>query len=161
MKKTIVAALFASFSALTANAQFEIGKVYVSGALSGLDMNYSGSNKFKFDLDAKAGYMFEDDFMLLGQASYSHCGKEGVDDALSAGLGVRYYIEQNGIFLGAGCKYVHSRHYNDFMPGIEVGYAFFLSRTVTVEPSIYYDQSFKSHSDFSTIGARIGIGVYL
>ena len=47
------------------------------------------------------------------------------------------------------------------LPGVEVGYAFFLSRTVTVEPSIYYDQSFKNHSDFSTIGFRIGVGVYL
>ena len=47
------------------------------------------------------------------------------------------------------------------MPGVEVGYAFFLSRTVTVEPSIYYNQSFKEHSDYSKIGLKIGIGVYL
>lgn len=47
------------------------------------------------------------------------------------------------------------------MPGVEVGYAFFLSRTVTVEPAIYYDQSFKKHSDFSTIGLRLGVGIYL
>ena len=47
------------------------------------------------------------------------------------------------------------------LPGVEVGYAFFLSRTVTVEPSIYYDQSFKCHKDFSTFGVRLGIGIYL
>lgn len=47
------------------------------------------------------------------------------------------------------------------MPGIEVGYAFFLNRTVTIEPAVYYDQSFKNHSDFSKIGLRIGVGVYL
>ena len=34
-------------------------------------------------------------------------------------------------------------------------------KMVKVEPEIYYDQSFKSHSDFSTVGIRIGIGVYL
>ena len=47
------------------------------------------------------------------------------------------------------------------MPGIEVGYAYFLSRTVTIEPAIYYNQSFKNHSDFSSVGLKVGIGVYL
>ena len=47
------------------------------------------------------------------------------------------------------------------MPGLEVGYAFFVSKTVTVEPAVYYDQSLKDHSDFSTIGFKVGVGVYL
>ena len=47
------------------------------------------------------------------------------------------------------------------MPGVEVGYAFFINRTVTIEPAIYYDQSFKKHSDYSTVGFRIGIGINL
>ena len=42
-----------------------------------------------------------------------------------------------------------------------MGYAYFLSRTVTIEPAIYYDQSFKDHSKYSTIGLKVGIGVYL
>ena len=78
------------------------------------------------------------------------------------GAGGRYYITQNGIFLGANCKLVHANgSYNDLMPGIEVGYAFFISRTLTIEPSIYYQQSFKSHSDDSTIGLRVGFGIYI
>ena len=161
MRKTFIAALFAVFTSLTASAQFEIGKVYVSGALSGFDLNYSGSKELKLNIDAKGGYMFENSWMTLGQTSYSHSGQKGVSDAVTAGIGLRYYIEQNGIFLGVSGKYVHGKNYNDVMPGVEVGYAFFLSRTVTVEPSLYYDQSFKNHSDFSTIGVRIGVGVYL
>ena len=47
------------------------------------------------------------------------------------------------------------------MPGLEVGYAFFLSKTITVEPAIYYDQSLKDHSQYSTIGLKVGIGIYL
>ena len=46
------------------------------------------------------------------------------------------------------------------MPGLEVGYAFFLNRSVTIEPAIYYDQSFKS-SRYSTVGFKLGVGVYL
>lgn len=161
MRKTLLAALLAALTSFTAKAQFEIGKVYISGAVSGLDLNYNGSNKTTLNVDAKGGYMVEDNWMILGQTSYSHSGLKGVSDAISAGVGGRYYIEQNGIFLGVGAKYVHAKHFDDFMPGVEVGYAFFLSRTVTVEPSLYYDQSFKNHSDYSTIGLRIGVGIYL
>ena len=47
------------------------------------------------------------------------------------------------------------------MPGVEVGYVFFLRHTVTLETAIYYDQSIKDHSQYSTIGLKVGIGVYL
>ena len=47
------------------------------------------------------------------------------------------------------------------MPGIEAGWAYFLNGSVTIEPSVYYDQSFKCHKDFSTFGVRLGIGIYL
>ena len=46
------------------------------------------------------------------------------------------------------------------MPNAEVGYAFYVNRSVTVEPAIYYDHSFKG-SKYSTIGFKIGVGVYL
>ena len=56
---------------------------------------------------------------------------------------------------------VHASHnYNDLMPGAEVGYAFFINRSVTIEPAVYYDQSFKK-SKYSTVGLKVGIGIYL
>lgn len=161
MKKTLLAAFFVALSSLSASAQFEKDKVYFSGALSGFNLNYNGAKDFSLNIDAKAGYFVEDNWMVLGQTSYSHSGLKSVSDAISAGIGGRYYIEQNGLFLGAGVKYMHAKHFDDFMPGVEVGYAYFISRTVTVEPSLYYDQSFKNHADYSTIGFRIGVGIYL
>lgn len=161
MKKliTMIAALLLT---LTASAQFEQDKVYIGGALSGFNLSYSGLGKFNFGAQAHAGYLVEDNLMLLGTVNYQHNGNETVPDYISAGVGGRYYIVQNGIYLGANCKFVHAYHnYNDVMPGIEVGYAYFLSRTVTVEPAIYYDQSLKDHSNYSTIGFKLGIGVYL
>ena len=69
---------------------------------------------------------------------------------------------QNGLYLGANVKLVHAYHnYNDVRPSVEVGYAYFLNRTVTIEPAIYYNQSFKKHSDYSTIGLKVGVGIYL
>ncbi len=162
MRKKVIAMIAALFMAVTANAQFEQGKVYLGGSLTGLNLKYSGIDNLSLGLQAQAGYMFDDNLMLLGQVAYDHNGGKGSKNNVSFGVGGRYYIEQNGIYLGVNCKYIHGSHgFNDVMPGVEVGYAFFLSRTVTVEPAIYYDQSFKNHSDYSTIGLKIGLGVYL
>lgn len=144
---------------ISASAQFEEGKKYVGASLSGLDLSYNGTKELTLGVDAMAGQFITDNILLYGQAGYSH---EKHYNALNAGVGGRYYITQNGIFLGANAKYVHAdSNYNDFMPGVEVGYAFFISHTVTIEPSIYYQQSIKNHSDYSTIGLKIGFGIYL
>ena len=138
-----MAMVVAMFAAVTANAQFEEDKVYVGGSLTGFNMKYTGSEKFSIGTQAQAG-------------------KKEIADKFSVGVGGRYYIEQNGIYLGVNCKYVHAgKKFNDIMPGVEVGYAYFLNNSVTVEPAIYYDQSFKNHKDFSTIGLKIGVGIYL
>ncbi len=160
MKKALFL-FFALLLTLTASAQFEEGKTYIGASLSGLNLSYNGSNEAQFGVNAVAGKFLADNVLLYGMAGFDHPGK-GSDNAVNAGAGVRYYITQNGIFLGANAKYVHSNaSYNDIMPGVEVGYAFFLSRTVTIEPAIYYQQSFKKHSDYSTVGLRIGLGIYL
>jgi len=159
MKKSITL-LFALLLTLTANAQFEQGKVYAGASLTGLNLSYNGSEKFNIGLQAKAGYFWLDNVMLLGEVGYQHSAH--TSDAFTVGAGGRYYMPQNGIFLGANCKLIHANgNYNDVMPGVEVGYAFFISRTVTIEPSIYYQQSIKSHSDFSTVGLRLGFGIYI
>ena len=162
MKKKKLAIVVALLSTITASAQFEEGKVFVGGSLTGLNMNYTGANKLSLGIQAQGGYFVADDVLLLGQASFDHSGNKSVSDRYQFGVGGRYYIEQNGIYLGVNCKFVHGgKKFNDVMPGVEVGYAYFLNNSVTVEPSVYYDQSFKNHSDYSAFGFRIGVGVYL
>lgn len=162
MKKRIALMAVTLLMAVAANAQFEQGKLYIGGSLTGLNLKYNGINDLSLGVQAQLGYMVDDSFMLLGQASYDHNGNDDVPDHFMVGAGGRYYISQNGIYLGVNCKLIHDFHnYNDVMPGLEVGYAFFVSRTVTIEPAVYYDQSFKNHSDYSTIGLRLGVGVYL
>lgn len=160
IKKIAVVALGLMVS-VGALAQFESGKQYCGASLTGLNLSYNGSEELSLGIQAKAGYFFEDDMMLLAQAEYKHSGLEGVKDYWALGAQGRYYIEQNGIYLGAGVKLIHTGSYNDVMPGVEVGYAFFVSKQVTIEPAVYYDQSFKNHSDYSTVGVKVGIGIYL
>lgn len=159
--KKLMMTLVALFTMMAANAQFEQGKVYCGASLSGLNLSYNGTDDLNLGIQGKVGYLLEDNLMVLGQVSYQHSGKEGTKDYVSVGAQGRYYIVQNGLYLGAGAKLVHQSSYNDVMPGVEVGYAFFVSRTVTIEPAVYYDQSFKNHSDYSTVGVKVGIGVYL
>ena len=45
------------------------------------------------------------------------------------------------------------------MPTVQLGYAFFLNRTVTIEPELYYNQSLKDQ-DYSGLGLRISFGIY-
>ena len=160
IKKIAVVALGLMVS-VGAHAQFESGKQYCGASLTGLNLSYNGSEELSLGIQAKAGYFFEDDMMLLAQAEYKHSGLEGVKDYWALDAQGRYYIEQNGIYLGAGMKLIHTGSYNDVMPGVEVGYAFFVSKQVTIEPAVYYDQSFKNHSDYSTVGVKVGIGIYL
>ena len=167
MKKLLMAAI-GLMMVVGANAQylndsdkvFEQDKWYVGASLSGLDLGWHKGSEWSADIQAKAGYLFIDDWMITGTLGYDWY-KKG-DDTFTIGAGLRYYIEQNGLYLGANLNYVHAyKGCNDLMPGVEVGYAFFLSRTVTVEPAIYYNISTKDFSDRSTVGLKIGFGIYL
>lgn len=162
MKKKLMTIALALLTTLGAHAQFEKDKAYVGASLTGLDLSYNGTKRLNLGLQADAGYFLMQDWMLKGLIGCEVSSKDEVDTKFTLGVGGRYYFEQNGIFLGASAKYVHAgKHYNDVMPGIEAGWAYFLNGSVTIEPSVYYDLSFKCHKDFSTFGVRLGIGIYL
>lgn len=156
MKKIALFALALMLS-LTASAQFEQGKGYLGASLSGFDIS-SQAKQFHLGLDAKAGYLFADNLMLTAQVGYNHL--EDSSDTFTLGVGGRYYIVQNGLYLGASLKYKHAADYNDLLPGVQLGYAFFISRTVTIEPELYMDFSTKKFEN-SAYGLGVGIGVYL
>ncbi len=159
MKKVTVL-LIALMVSICGFAQFEKGKMYAGASLSGLNICYNGADKGSFALQAKGGYMIKENIMATGQVEYND--QDDADAYISLGVGGRYYMVQNGIYLGATVNLIHAGDaYNDFRPGVQVGYAYFLNKNVVIEPELYYDQSFKSHSDYSTIGVRVGIGIYL
>lgn len=160
MKKKIALLMMVLAVALSANAQFEKGKKYVGASLTGLNLSYNGNDKFNLGLNGQGGYFLIDNVLAMANVGYQGNGE--APDALTLGVGGRYYILQNGIFLGANVQYTHAYDdYNDVMPSVEVGYAFFINRFITIEPALYYQQSFKDHSNYSTVGLRIGLGVYL
>ena len=169
--KKLMMSMVALMMAMSMNAQkylnesttpFTQGKTYVGASLSGADLSYSGITKGHIGLQAKAGYFFADNLMGLAQLGYeNNVNKDHSHATVLLSAGGRYYIQQNGLYMGASALFKHADDYNDFMPSIQIGYAFFISRTVTFEPEIYYEHSFKDHSNYSTAGIRLGVGIYL
>jgi hypothetical protein len=89
-----------------ANAQFESGKTFIGASVTGLDLNYNGAKKWNIGVEARAGQFITDNWLLFGQLGYQHIGESKVND-LKIGVGGRYYIVQNGLFLGLNGNYVH------------------------------------------------------
>ena len=115
----LVAAMVVS---LCASAQFQEGKGYLGASLTGLDLHYNGQDGFNVGIEGKAGYFPWDNIMVLASFDAVHDGSKTVADHITVGVGGRYYITQNGLYLGAGVKLLHANHsYNDLMPGAEVG----------------------------------------
>lgn len=144
-------------------AQFEKGKFYANANVSGMNLSYTGGEKWKFDFGSKLGYMVEDSWLATAQVDLS-C-RNNDTSSLSVGAGIRYYVEQNGLYVGASANFrrlsFEGDSQSDFMPSVQIGYTYFLSKTVTIEPEFYYNQSLKDHKNLSEVGIRVGIGIYL
>ena len=136
---------------------FTQNKWYVGASLSGLDLSWHKASDWTFGLQAKAGYLFIDDWMVTGALGYE--AQTDIPSILKLGVGLRYYVESCGIYGGISGNYYHCDDFNDFRPELSVGYAYFLTGKLTLEPEVYYEISTKD-SDFSGFGVRLGFGLY-
>ncbi len=172
MKKFLFGLIMA-LTTINANAQFEAGKKYIDASFSGLSLTYSKQEKLRFDIDATAGAFVARDFLLFGRVGfdqkritlekYNQEYSKFVHE-ITIGVGGRYYIEQNGIYLGLGFEYGHGNNglhkYDNFYITPEVGYAFFVNQYLTIQPAVFYNMCLNNFSDASKVGLRIGLGFY-
>lgn len=139
---------------ITASAQFEADKKYLGASLNGLDLSYDNHKKFALNLGFNGGYMVEDDMLIIGTTNFDFYDSELRSFELGGKL--RYFFEENGIFIGAGASFVSLKHYyDDFKLTAEVGYCYFLNKNLTIQPRLYYDLG------FSESGRRLGLAVEL
>lgn len=159
MKKTLITLFFALVGIGSASAQFEKGKYYLGATTNATGLSYSKNEKFGINLGVNGGYLFEDGWMLLTEVGFDYHNSDM--QSLHAGLKCRYLIEQNGLFLQAGLRFLHGApNYNDLQVTPELGYCFFLNRNLTIEPSLYYDVSTNKFSEYSKVGVKIGLAWY-
>lgn len=146
---------------VSAHAQFEKGKWLVNPSATGLGLSYNTqTDKATFGLDVNGGAFVADNLALLIRGGIGWNEDGGNTDVYSLGVGGRYYFSQVGIYLGANVNVDRYDwgHYDDtkFSFGMEAGYAFFLSKTVTLEPAVYWN----INGDRSKIGLKLGFGLY-
>ena len=145
-----------------AQAQFEKGTWVINPYTTGLGFSVSKADKAQFGLGVKAGNFLAEGFAVMVEAGADW--SKPVEN-YNIGAGGRYYFNKTGIYLGAGLKLDHTRlkggHKDTrFGLGIDAGYAFFISKTVTIEPAVYYNLIFNDF-DKSKFGIKLGFGIYL
>ncbi len=144
---------------VVAQAQFEKGKWFVNPSVTGLNLFYNTqTEKAHFGIEANGGAFLVDNVALLLRAGAQWQG--GGSDDYILGVGGRYYFDAIGVFLGANVHMTHEVEKKNKRTlagfGTEAGYAFFLSRTVTIEPAVYWD----INKDRSEFGLKVGFGFY-
>lgn len=159
MKRLFFAMLLVIAGVSTASAQFEKGKYYLGATTNSAGLSYSKDSKFALNLGVNGGYMFEEAWLAIAEVGFDYHNSDM--QHFYAGAKCRYLIEQNGLFLQAGAKYIHgAKNFNDVQLTPEVGYCFFLNRHLTVEPSLYYDLSLSDFSGRSEFGLKVGLAWY-
>ncbi|WP_072530607.1 hypothetical protein [Bacteroides ilei] len=161
MKKILIVFILL-MGCIQANAQFEKGTWYLNTSLTGLNLSHSKYEGTNFGLSISGGAFICDNLSVLVGFKGEYV-ENGLDET-SLGAGMRYYIADSGVYGGLGLAYKHlsngATRKNIVCLTPELGYAFFLSRTVTIEPAVYYDLSFNDCSDYSKLGVKIGFGFY-
>lgn len=165
MKKSIFICCLL-LASVCANAQFEKGKWVVSPSVTGLDLSHNSEEKTTFGFMAHGGAFLEDNLALLVTLGANWSDAQ---DTYTLGVGGRYYLQSCGVYLGLGMKMKrwdpdlirprNGKAVSDYALSPEVGYAFFITRSVTIEPAVYYDISFKN-GDYSRFGLKVGFGIY-
>lgn len=146
---------------VAAQAQFEKGKWIVNPSITGLDFSHdTGTDKTSFGLEAKGGAFLLDNVALLVRAGAAWNSGDLNKDVYTLGVGGRYYFSKIGVYLGADVNVDRWAWDGDddtkFSFGMEAGYAFFLTRTVTIEPAAYWNVN----GDRSKFGLKVGFGLY-
>ncbi len=161
MKRVLLLVCLLAFAALS-KAQFEKGKWFLSPSLTGFELSHdTDAGKTTLGLEGKVGTFLMDNVALLVNAGVNWNYEGSNLDVYTLGVGGRYYLDQVGVFLGANMNVNRWDWGNDIDNtklsfGLEAGYAFFLSRTVTVEPAAFWDVN----DDRSKFGVKVGFGFY-
>ena len=140
---------------VAAQAQFEKGKWIVNPSISGLGLSHNtDTDKTSFGIEAKGGAFLLDNVALLVHAGAAWNNGGSDTDVYTLGVGGRYYFSNIGIYLGADVNVDRwdwgTSDDTKFSFGAEAGYAFFLTRTVTLEPAVYWNVN----SDRSVFGLK-------
>lgn len=160
MKKIIFTICLMVVAIGSAKAQFEKGTWIVNPSVTGLELSHSDIDDTYFGVELKGGAFLLDNVALLVDL-----GGRWMDnyDRYTVGVSGRYYFDRVGLYTGVGLGLNHWKigefDDTDYSVNLEVGYAFFLSKTVTIEPAAFCNLSL-TDGDYTKYGLKVGFGFY-
>ncbi len=157
-KKSLAVLAFSFFAVTGAFAQdpIEKGAWLFSGGSNLGNSSVSvtgGSSTSVFNINLKGGYFLMDN--LAGGVLFDLYSTSG-SSLTGIGVFARYYI-QGKFFLGAGFQSQSSSGASTTTIPLEGGYAFFLGKSVAVEPALKYT----IYDGGSNLNIGVGFSVYL
>ena len=168
MKRLIALTACLLVFGVAARAQFEKGQWRFATALTGLNFNHDTENsRTTFGVELSGGAFIVDNTILSVHVGAEWNEGDTERDTYTAGVGVRYYFDRVGIFVGLNGNIARYNYDSEWKAmgyksdtrlwaGFELGYCFFLSRTVAIEPSLVWDLD----KDRSRFGLNVAFGFY-
>ena len=120
MKKWFLGILLLAMTA-GANAQFQAGTKYIGASASNLGLSYSTAEKFRFGLNASAGY-----FVLGAGAEFVHYTKSQNDLQIPVEVGYCFYLNH---YISVEPSLYYKMSVDDFSDkstvGFKIGFGFY------------------------------------
>ncbi|MBZ0328375.1 MAG: hypothetical protein K8F54_12260 [Altibacter sp.] len=110
-----------------------------------------------------AGYFIIDDLALKGGLGYGDSGQDGVDGMFGWKFGAKYYII-GMIPVGADVNGASGNGFSPMWVGIQAGYAWFITDSVSVEPGLRYGLGMNEDAgdgDFNQFSFNVGFAIHL
>ena len=155
--KKLFTILCAAILSLGVSAQTESGNMVV-----GVNSNFEfasispegGDSESIMNLAASGGYFVADNIAVMALFGYAKMGD--ADATTSFGIGARYYMNS----LYGGVAYIIPAEDMSTIH-IEAGYVHMLTDNISLQPSLSYGMtSYDGEAAYSTLGLRIGFGLY-
>jgi hypothetical protein len=161
-RTSLIAVVILSFSGFLTAQTVNQGAWMVGGSASLDIVKYKEADESitQFHFNPNLGYFIADDLAIGLGLNVDDLGIEGVDATFSIGPFVRYYVT-DPIFIQANVG-LELNEGGGTSFGAAVGYSWFLSNSVAIEPALYF-QSYANDGDlfdYSQFGLSIGFQAF-
>lgn len=161
-------------STYTIDAQTRKGYTFINPQFSSFEFASTDNTtnadftRFKVAAQFNGGYFIADNFALITGLGFQVDKKNyEKDNYFLASLGFRNYLFSKlftGLELGYKKEWLKEtgespmETIDDMLLSAEVGYSFFLNRSLALEPSFYWD--YNLIEKYNTFGVKLGFGIY-
>jgi len=148
--------------------QTDMGKWFVQTDLSRFSQttNFNYNNSDNFSAGLSGGYFIKKNLAITTALSYD---RKYNGESFAYKLGAKYYFKNN-LFLEADIGGLHTNVFNRFnivgtdlntiKTGVNFGYAWFIGKYLSIEPSIRTEYESNKYNDLINLNLNLGFSVH-